>query len=42
LRPPGMSDFSWFQYPIREEMLLWAAVVVAFVLGVVIGWKTKF
>jgi hypothetical protein len=35
-------SFSYFQWPMREELLCWVVMVVVFVLGVVIGWKTKF
>jgi hypothetical protein len=37
-----MSDFSWFQYPMREELLCWIAMAVVFAIGVVVGWKTRF
>jgi hypothetical protein len=35
-------SFSYFQWPLQEELLCWAAMAVVFVIGVVVGWKTKF
>jgi hypothetical protein len=35
-----MSDL--WQWPLREEVLCWLAMAGCFIVGVIVGWKTKF